>query len=325
MRVLVTGATGFVGNALIPELLRAGHTVRAAVWSDLGGELTEGVEAIEVGDIGPDTNWDAALDGIEGIIHLAARAHVMEETSSDPLAQYRRANTEGTRRLAEAAGQAGIQRFVFLSSIKVNGERTDGCPFNEAFVPAPEDAYGITKLEAERALGAAAQPYGIEAVIVRSPLVYGPGVKGNFLRLMDICSKGLPLPLSAIRNARSLVYVGNLANALQTSLDHEAAAGETFLVSDGEPVSTPDLVRGIAKALGSSTRLFPVPLTFLRVGAGALGKSGMAERLVGSLAVDDRKIRKILAWHPPATMLEGLRETAAWYQARGSSGNILKG
>ncbi|MBL6928370.1 MAG: SDR family oxidoreductase [Rhodospirillales bacterium] len=322
MRVLVTGATGFVGNALLPELLRAGHSVRAAVWSDLGGDLADGAQAIEVGDIGPETNWDEALEGVEGIIHLAARAHVMNETSSDPLALYRHVNTEGTTRLAEAAGRAGVRRFVFLSSIKVNGERTEGCPFNEAFVPAPEDAYGITKLEAEQALAAAANQFGMEAVILRSPLAYGPGVKGNFLRLLGICSNGLPLPLSTIRNARSLIYVGNLANALQISLDHEAAAGETFLVSDGEPVSTPDLVRGIAAALGTRARLFPMPETLLRGAAGALGKSAMAERLIGSLAVDDRKIREILAWHPPISMIEGLRETAAWY---GQQGDVLKG
>jgi len=319
MRVLVTGATGFVGNALIPELIAAGHNVRAAVWSDLGGNLADGVEATEVGDIGPETNWDEALDGIEGVIHLAARAHVMNETSTDPLAQYRRINVGGTRHLAEAAGRSCVRRFVFLSSIKVNGERTEGCPFNEAFVPAPEDAYGITKWEAEQALEAEASGCGMETVILRSPLVYGPGVKGNFLRLLGFCNKGLPLPLCAIRNTRSLIYVGNLANALQTSLDHAAAAGETFLVSDGAPVSTPDLIRAIAVALGSRAPLFPMPETLLRTVAGVLGKSGMAERLIGSLAVDDRKIRQILAWHPPFSMLEGLRETAAWYLSQDRS------
>ncbi|MBT3358081.1 MAG: SDR family oxidoreductase [Rhodospirillales bacterium] len=319
MRVLVTGATGFVGNALIPDLLRAGHSVRAAVWSDLGGDLAEGASAVEVGDIGPETNWDTALQDVEGIIHLAARAHVMDETSTDPMAAYRRINTAGTQRLAEAAARTGVRRFVFLSSIKVNGERTDGCPFNEAFVPAPEDAYGITKLEAEQALKAEANRYGMQTAVLRSPLVYGPDVKGNFLRLLGICQKGLPLPLSAIRNARSLIYVGNLANVLRTCLDHEAAAGETFLISDGAPVSTPDLLRGVAAALGTRARLFPAPEALLRGAAGVLGKSAMAERLIGSLAVDDRKIRKILAWHPPFSMLEGLRETAAWYHTRGRS------
>ena len=317
MRVLVTGATGFVGNALVPELTKAGHSVRAAVWSDQGGSLPEGVEAVEVGDIGPGTDWDAALEGIEGIIHLAARAHVMKETSADPLADYRRINVDGTRRLAAAAGKAGVRRFVFLSSIKVNGERTKGCPFNEAFVPLPEDAYGITKWEGEQALMEEAGRFGIETVILRSPLVYGPGVKGNFLRLLGVCEKGLPLPLSAIRNARSFVYSGNLASALQTCLDHEAAAGEVLLVADGEGISTPGLIRGISEALGKPARLFPVPETLLRAAARALGKSEMADRLIESLAVDDRKIREILAWQPPFSMVEGLRETVAWYRSRG--------
>ena len=317
MRILVTGATGFVGNALVPELVKAGHRVCAAVWSDLGGRLPDGVEAIEIGDIGPETNWEAALGGIEGIIHLAARAHVMNETSSDPLETYRRINVDGTRRLAEAAGKAGVRRLVFLSSIKVNGERTKGCPFNEGFVPMPEDAYGTTKWEAEQALANEANRFGMETVILRSPLVYGPGVKGNFLRLLGICEKGLPLPLSAIRNARSFIYLENLASALRLSLDHEAAVGEVFLVADGEGISTPDLIRRIAEALGKPARLFPVPESLLRAAAGVLGKSGMTDRLIESLAIDDRKIRQILAWQPPFSMVEGLRETVAWYRSRG--------
>lgn len=309
MRVLVTGADGFVGRALLPALTKAGHAARAAVRVPRADSAPD---AVAIGDIGPETDWTAALDGIEAVIHLAARVHVMRETATDPLDQFRRVNVEGTRRLATAAA-AGVRRFVFVSSVKVNGEETAERPFTEADIPLPEDPYGISKWEAEQILGGTAS--GMETVVLRPPLVYGPGVKGNFLSLLKLCNRGWPLPLGAIGNARSLIYVGNLADALVRAVDHPAAAGETFLVSDGEAVSVPELVRRIAAALDRPARLLPVPPGLLRAGAALIGRPGAAKRLLGSLVVDDQRIRKILAWQPPFTMVEGLRETAAWFRS----------
>lgn len=317
MRVLVTGATGFVAASLLPVLESAGHRVRAAVRTKAGWTPPDGVEAVEVGEIGAETDWHAALNGIEGVIHLAARTHVMRETETDPLAAYRRVNVEGTRRLAERAAAQGVRQMIYLSSIKVNGERTHGCPFSEAFLPAPEDAYGRTKWEAEQALREIAGRTGMEAVILRPPLVYGPGVKGNFLSLLKVCESGLPLPLSSVRNARSLIYVGNLAHVLRAGLEHPAAAGQTFLVSDGQDLSTPEMIRQVAEALGKPARLFPAPVSVLRLGTIVPGRSAAVERLLGSLEVDDRKIRKLLAWQPPFSVVKGLRETVAWYLSGG--------
>jgi len=316
MRVLVTGANGFVAAALLPELVATGHDVRAAVRQAEGWTPPEGIETVEVGDIGPDTDWSAALDGVGSVIHLAARTHVMRETETDPLAAYRRINVEGTRRLAEAAASHGVRRLIYLSSIKVNGERTDeGRPFTEDSVPAPEDDYGRTKWEAEQALQeiAGQSESGMGVVVLRPPLVYGPGVKGNFRSLLSLCSRRAPLPLSRIRNARSLIYVGNLAHALRTALEHPAAHNRTFLLRDGEDLSTPDLIRRTAEALGRRARLFPAPTGGLRLAARLSGRSAAAGRLLGSLQVDDRKIREILGWQPPFSVVEGLRATAAWH------------
>lgn len=310
MHVLVTGANGFVGRALLPMLAQAGHAVRAAVRVDGDGWRPVGVDVVAVGDIGPATDWQAAVDGVEGVIHLAARAHVMRDSAADPLAEYRRVNVEGTRRLIAATRSAGVRRFVFVSSVKVNGERTADRPFSEADPPSPEDAYGLSKWEAERCLALC----GMETAIVRPPLVYGPGVKGNFLRLLRFCDMALPLPLGAVRNARSLIYVGNLAAALVRVLEHPAASGRTFLVRDGEDVSVPQLVGRMADALGRPARLVPVPAALLRGAAAVVGRPGVVARLLDSLTVDDRRIRQALAWQPPFTMEEGLRETAAWFR-----------
>lgn len=307
-RILVTGANGFVGAALLPVLKAAGHRVRAALWQP-DPALPDGVV---VGDIGPATEWGAALDGVDAIIHLAARVHVMRETEADPPGAFRRVNVEGTRRLAEAAQAAGVRRLVLMSTVKVNGERTKpGRPFTEADPPAPEDAYGVSKLEAERALeGAVAEP-----VVLRAPLVYGPGVRANFLALMKACARGLPLPLGAVRNARSLLFVGNLADALLACATHAGAAGETFLVRDGEDVSTGELARRVGAAVGRRVPLVPVPAGLLRAAAAAVGKSAAAARLLDSLVVDDGKLRRTLEWAPPFTLDAGLRRTAAWFQA----------
>jgi nucleoside-diphosphate-sugar epimerase len=238
----------------------------------------------------------------------------MREKSADPLAEFRRVNAAGTRRLAESAAQAGVRRFVYVSSIKVNGERTGNRPFTEADPPGPEDAYAQSKYEAEMALREIAARTGMEVVIVRPPLVYGPGVKGNFRTLLRVVRMGLPLPLASCDNRRSLVGLSNLADLLALCVTHPAAAGETFLAADGEDLSTPELLRRTGRALGRPARLFPVPPALLRAGARMFGRAGAGERLCGSLQVDISRARRILGWNPPSTVDEELARTAQWYQ-----------
>ena len=266
-----------------------------------------------VGDIGPDTDWSAALDGVTSVVHLAARAHVMHDTVADPLAEYRRVNVDGTRLLARAAAGAGVQRFVFLSSIKVNGESTRR-PFTPADTPRPEDAYGVSKWEAEQALMQVARGTGMQWVILRSPLIYGPGVGGNFLRLMRAVARGVPLPLGAIDNRRSLVYAGSLVDAIRVCLSHPGARDQVFLLSDGEDVSSAELVRRLAAALQVQPRLLSVPVPLLRVVGRLMGRAAAVERLTGSLQIDSSRIRAALGWLPPFSLDEGLAETARWYR-----------
>jgi len=294
LSILVTGANGFVGRTLCTVLSRAGHRVTKAVRAAPAGTAN----TVAVGDIGPDTDWRAALAGADAVIHLAARAHVMRESTSDPLAAYRWVNVAGTERLARAAADAGVRRFVFASSIKVNGELTRGTPFRESDPPSPQDAYGVSKLEAETGLRSIAAHTGLEVAIVRPPLVYGPGVKGNLARLIRAIERGAPLPLGRIDNRRSLVGVSNLATALAACAEHPNAAGETFLVSDGGYLSTPYLVRSIAHALGKRPRLLPVPVWILKLAARCTGRSSAVARLTGSLQVDSHHIRARLGWQP---------------------------
>lgn len=312
--ILVTGASGFVGRALCEALTAAGRPPRIAVRAASPAVP----DAVPVGEVGPDTDWRAALDGIRCVVHLVARTHVLQESAADPLSESRRINVQGTERLARAAAEWGVRRFVFLSSVKVNGERTDARPYTEDDPPAPEDAYGISKLEAEQALAAVTASTGLEVVVLRPPLVYGPGVKGNFLRLMDAIARGLPLPLASITNRRSLVHVGNLAGAIVVALDAPQAAGRTYLVSDGEDLSTPELVHAIARALDRRPRLLPFPPRMLEAAAALLGRGAEARRLTGSLQVDSSRIRRELGWRPPISLAQGLAETARWY--RGLSG-----
>ncbi len=316
MNVLVTGANGFVGRALIPILAARGHAVRAAVRQS---DTAAGVETACVGDIDARTDWAAALADIESVVHLAARVHVMRDIAADPLAAFRQVNVAGTERLVLQAAQAGVKRLVYLSSIKVNGEQTHGAPYREEDVPAPADPYGVSKWEAEQALHRIARETGLEVVVLRPPLIYGPEVKANFLRLLRGVDRGLPLPFGRIENRRSLLFVGNLCDAIATCLEHPAAAGETFLLSDGEDLSTPELIRRIATVMNRQSRLIPVPEALIELAGRLAGRHAEVERLVGSLCVDSSKIRDTLGWCPPYSVDDGLRRTVEWFRQRRES------
>jgi UDP-glucose 4-epimerase len=305
MKVLVTGATGFVGNALVDCFATLGHRVIPAVRRNAGLD-----EEVVVGDMNGKTDWTAALTGCDTVVHLAARAHVMGDTSQNPLALYRATNTDATLNLARQAAQAGVKRFVFISTIKVNGEGRDA-PYRETNTPAPKDAYAISKWEAEQGLRQIAVDTGLEVVILRPPLVYGPGVKANFMRLIQIVKKGWPLPLGAIRNRRSLLYLGNFVDAIRLCAEHPAAAGQTFLLDDGEPISTPELIRSVARALGRPAHLLAVPVGVLEWAGTLLGKRAAVARLTDSLFVDSSAIRSYLEWTPPYSMSAGLAITVA--------------
>lgn len=321
MKFLITGADGFIGRHLCAELLRQGQSVRASVRSS--AQLPDGVEVVPVGTIDGDTDWMNALHGVDVVIHLAARVHVMKELAADPLAEFLKTNLLGTERLAQQAARAGIKRLVYVSSIKVNGESTAPRAggrgehvFAESDKPGPHGPYAISKWRAEQALQRIAQETGLEVVIVRPPLVYGPGVKGNFVNLLAAMEKGIPLPLAGANNARSLVYVGNLVDALIVCAAHPSAAGQTYIVSDGEAVSTAALVDKISRALGRRSRSFYFPPGLLRAVAALLGRSDQVDRLFGSLLVSDKKIRSELGWTPPCSLEQGLRATADWYIAQ---------
>ena len=307
--MLVTGATGFVGSALVRRWVSDAPTQRLVVaLRKGGGEWPSQVSPAMVGDLGPDTDWYATLKGVKGVVHSAARVHVMDDTSDDPLAEFRRVNVAGTMNLARQAAASGVRRFVFLSSVKVNGEATlPGQAFTESDAPATLDPYGQSKHEAELGLRQLAADTGMEVVIVRPPLVYGPGVKANFAALMRAVQRGLPLPLGAVHNQRSLVALDNLVDFIITCCDHPAAANQTFLVSDGQDVSTRDLVLAMAQAAGVPARLWPVPVWALEAAGRLLGRGDAVQRLCGNLQVDIRKARDLLGWVPPVSVQEGLR------------------
>jgi len=318
--LLITGANGFVGGALCSEAILRGFTVRGAIRSIADFQLDieeKGLEKINIGDINANTDWCQALLDCDVVIHLAARVHIMSDGADDPLAEFRLVNTAGSEHLARCAAASGVKRLVYVSSIKVNGEETTGTArFFEEDKPSPQDAYGISKWEAEQALFRVATETGLEVVIVRPPLVYGAGVKGNFSQMLRVVKWGIPLPFLGVKNKRDLVYVGNLVDALIACTTHLGAAGNTYLVSDGEAVSTSDLLRGLAKAFGVPSRVFSCPSGLLKLAGALTGKSSQVERLLGSLQVDSSKIRRELGWAPPYGFQQGLEQTVG--KVRGS-------
>ncbi len=307
MKVLVTGANGFIGRALCGEFKERGEHVFEWVGAD---------------DIGPATDWTQALKGVEVVIHLAARVHIVNDPAVNPIDVFRKVNVLGTEQLARMAARAGVKRFIFISSVKVNGEGAN-LPYTEKDAPQPQDAYSISKREAEDALACLAAQIGLQTVILRPPLVYGPGVKANFKNLIKIVGAGLPLPFKGIQNSRSFIYLGNLVDAIITCVTHPLAPGETFLVSDGQDVSTPDLIKMIAFAMNSSksdshkrrdSHFCPSHLFYLHPGilkalCRITGKAEELEKLTGTLLVDSSKIRNLLGWKPPFTLEEGIKET----------------
>ena len=315
--VLITGVTGFVGRYLCAYLLQKRWAVRGTSSAfDNPATFINNIVLETIGSLGPDTQWGHALYNIDTIIHLAARVHVMNDPIGDLLAEYRLVNVAGTERLAREAAKAGVKRFVFISSVKVNGEEAPASYTSDS-LPQPFECYGVSKWEAEQVLRCVEEETGLEVVIVRPTLVYGPGVKANFLNMMKAVQRGIPLPFASIDNKRSLIYVGNLADALAVCAMHPAAAGKTYLVSDGEDVSTPELIRRVASAMDMPARLFACSPSLLRLAGTVTGRGAAVNRLLGSLTVDSSMIRQDLGWLPPFTMDEGLRETARWFKENG--------
>ncbi len=311
LTILVTGANGFIGQHLCALLTAQGHTVRRAVRKSDGQPNTFATDRIN-----GNTDWREAVKGADAVVHLAARVHVLRERDDVPLARFRRTNVEATRNLALQAAAEGVKRFVFLSTIGVHGVKTEGRGFREDDPLLPVNDYAFSKVEAELVMRDITLETGMETVILRPPLVYGPGVKANFLKLMQAVEKGIPLPLGSIRNKRDMLYVGNLADAISRSITHPNAAGETFLVADGHAVSTPELIRGVGAYICRPARLLPLPPRMLSLIGRILGKCDTVYRLTGSLEVDITKIKQTLDWQPPYAFDEGLKATAEWYRSR---------
>lgn len=313
MKILVTGANGFIGHALCNKLLADNYKINGIVRpKKYNSRILKGIDITQIESIGPKTDWSEALIGIACVVHLAARVHIVMKDTHDPLTLFREVNVAGTERLAREAASANVRRFIFMSSVKVNGEgRT--APYNEEDIQQPQDAYSISKWEAEKVLKEISDETGMELVIIRSPLVYGPGVKANFLRLLALVEKGVPLPLASVNNRRSLIYIGNLVDAIVTCMQNPKASGQTYFVSDGDDVSTPELIRRMSYALKRPVRLFPFPLFMLKMAGRFSGKGVEIDRLLGSLMVDSSKIQRDLDWRAPFTMAQGLRETMKWH------------
>ncbi len=307
-KVLVTGANGFVGRAFCDALEQAGiQPVRGVRGSADFNETA-------VGDINSATDWSAVLSGCDVVVHLAARVHVMHERDTDPLAAFRAVNTAGTLNLARQSAKFGVRRFVFLSSIKVNGEATISAPFTEADAVQPQDPYALSKWEAEQGLQQIAAATGLEVVVLRPPLIYGPGVKANFRSLLSWVNHRAPLPLAAVDNRRSMLYLGNLVDALLVCAEHPDVAGKTYVLSDGEDISTSDLIGRISAAFGKHPCLWALPEQWLTILARLVGKQAEAGRLLGSLQVDSSRFRHDTGWVPPFTLSQGIQQTVDWYR-----------
>jgi len=309
--VLLTGATGFLGAALARRLDADVRYELVNAVRRMSENLPSGSQSILVGDLATSTDWSSALSGIDVVIHTAARVHVMNDSVSNPLTEFRKVNLDGTMTLARQAVQAGVKRFIFISSIKVNGEETvPGKPFTADDIPSPVDPYGISKAETEQALLELAAATELEVVIIRPVLVYGPRVKANFQSLMKWVSKGIPLPLGRIHNKRSLVALDNLVDLILTCIDHPGASNQIFLVSDGEDLSTTELLQRVGEALGTTARLMPVPAELINIVARLVGRRSLSQRLLGSLQVDISKTRELLDWSPPVSVDTALEKTA---------------
>lgn len=318
-RVLVTGADGFVGRYVCRRLIESGYSLRAGVRnvesiSDLRRTVPGLSDSSLLGDLGAGPELRGPLAGVSTVMHLAARVHVMKESSGDPLQEFRRVNVEGTKFLARAAAEAGVRRLIFVSTIKVNGDSTPGEPFHIDMPPSPQDAYAISKWEAEKTLRSIAAESGLEVVVVRPPLVYGPGVRGNFLRLMRLVDRALPLPWPKEENRRSMIGAENLADFLVLCVDHPKAAGHSFLVKDSEDVSTRELITRLARLLDRPVRLVPVPESLIRLAVRLTMKNEAAGRVLDSLVIDSDSAQQLLDWVPPVTLDEGLAATARWYR-----------
>jgi nucleoside-diphosphate-sugar epimerase len=311
-RILVTGASGFVGQALVAHLVGLDATEVIAMMRAAPAIRLAGARYVAGGDMTAGRLRAATLEGVEVIVHAAARVHVLNDDKAMSATEFDRVNVTATLELARQAVAAGVRRFVFLSSIGVNGVQTDiGKPFTEADPPNPHNPYANSKLKAEQGLLLLSEQSGLEVVIIRPPLVYGPGVRANFAALMRAVQRGWPLPLACVHNLRSMVAMDNLVSFIATCVDHPQAANTTFLVSDGQDISSPDLVRGLAQALGVAARLVPVPVSALQFVGRALGRGDVIQRVCGNLRVDISKARRVLAWQPPVSMDEGLRRTVA--------------
>jgi nucleoside-diphosphate-sugar epimerase len=314
LRILVTGANGFIGMHVCRLLVESGYFVRAAVRKKERASGLSISQIAEVGEVDAHTKWEGALEGITTVIHLAARAHVLREHSRDPVMEFRNINVAGTESLARACVGVGIKRIVFMSSVGVNGERTDIKPFTEDDAPSPKTPYAISKWEAEKVLIEITRNNGLEYTIIRSPLVYGPRVPGNFFRLLNVIDKKIPLPFAKIDSMRSFIGLGNLVDVIKLCISHPNAANQSFLVSDGEDISTTELIVRLSEGLDKRPRLFHLPYKYVRGCLKLVGKADMADKLYSSLQVNTEKMRTVLGWQPSCTLNNGLQEMALWYK-----------